>query len=82
MAVAPLTYQELRQAVLRLPQRQRLQLIKEAILTLSDEPLLAPRVDFDETLQELHHAFTKVGPLSDQERDDVRYAYLLEKHGP
>ena len=82
MALATLDYQDIRLAVLRLPQRQRLQLIQDAILTLSaDEQPAAADFDFDATLHELQHAFAKVAPLSDQMVDDVRYAYLMEKHG-
>ena len=38
--------------------------------------------DFEATLQELQQVFADASPLSDQARDDARYDYLLEKHGP
>ncbi len=83
MTIATLDYQTLRQAVLRLPQQQRLQLIKEAILTLSsDDLLLAQTIDFDLILQDVQNAFAKTRELTDRERDDERYAHLIEKHGP
>ena len=82
MSVAILNYQEIRQAVFRLPQQQRLRLIKDAILTLSDdESVPTLNFDFDEALKDLQCAFAKVGPFADQERDDTRYAHLMERHG-
>ncbi len=83
MPIATLDYNAIRQAVLRLPQQQRLQLIKDAILTLpSDDPSLLLNFDFDKTLEEIQRAFAEVGGLTDQARDDARYAHLMEKHGP
>ncbi len=82
MLSATLDYQAIRQAVLQLPQKQRLQLIKDAILTLSaDELPQLPNFNFDAILNELQHAFTAAGGLTDQESADARYAYLMEKHG-
>ncbi|MEZ4731741.1 MAG: hypothetical protein R3E79_31870 [Caldilineaceae bacterium] len=82
MTIATLDYQTIRQAVLRLPQQQRLQLIKDAILTIPDESVFTPPFDFEATLQELQRAFAEAGPLPDQARDDARYDSLMEKHGP
>lgn len=82
MTVAVLDYKTIRQAVLQLPQQQRLQLIKDAILTLpGDESSPSYNFDFEATLSELQRAFATIAPVSDQDRDDARYAYLLEKHG-
>jgi hypothetical protein len=82
MTIATLDYQAIRQAVLQLPQPQRLQLIKEAILTLTmDEPAPLPTTDADETLAQLQRAFAKAGSWTDQARQDARYEYLVEKHG-
>lgn len=82
MTIATLDYKTIRQAVLRLPHQQRLQLIKDAILTLpGDEPASTPPFDFEATLQELQRAFAGAGSLPDQARDDARYDYLVEKHG-
>ncbi|MCB0091001.1 MAG: hypothetical protein KDE54_24080 [Caldilineaceae bacterium] len=82
MALATLDYQDIRRAVLELPPRQRLQLIKDAILTLTtDEPAGIAKFDFDKTLSELQNAFAKVAPITDELADDARFAYLMEKHG-
>lgn len=82
MALATLEYQDIRSAVLRLPQRQRLQLIKEAILTLStEEPPTVTTVEFEQTVAELQKAFAHATSTSEQTVDDARYAYLAEKYG-
>jgi hypothetical protein len=59
--------------------KDNLRLIKDAILTLPSEPVASS--DFEATLSELQRAFTNATPLTDQARDDARYAYLLEKYG-
>ena len=83
MTVVESGYQDVRQAMFRLPQQQRLQLIKDAILTFfSDDQSDSMDFDFDATLSDIQNAFVKAGPLTDQDRDDARYAYLMEKHGP
>ena len=83
MTVVQLGYQDIRQAMFRLPQQQRLQLIKDALLTLfSDDQPDQVDFDFDTTLSDIQNAFAKVGPLTEQDCDDARYAYLMEKHGP
>ena len=83
MLSATLDYQAIRQAVLQLPQKQRLQLIKDAILTLSaDELPDTPDFNFDVILNELQLAFTEAGGLTDQESDVFRaeqYALLLHQ---
>ncbi|MBX3016121.1 MAG: hypothetical protein KF832_31655 [Caldilineaceae bacterium] len=86
MTFATLDYQDVRLAVLQLPQKQRLQLIKDVIATLTmdvatDEDPTAANFDFAQTLAELQSAFAKVDLLSDQAIDDARLAHLLEKHG-
>ena len=37
--------------------------------------------DPDKTLQEIQYAFVEAAPLTDEDADDVRYQYLMEKHG-
>lgn len=81
MSVALQDYQEIRRAVLRLPEKQRLQLINEAILTLSiDEQALTLDFDFDATLKELHNAFAKADTFTDKQINEARYTYLIEKY--
>lgn len=75
-------YQEIRRAVLSLPQKERLQIIQDAILTLSaDEQPSIRNFDFDAELTELQAAFAQVGPLSNEQIDDARFNYLTEKYG-
>ena len=86
MTFAPLDYQSIRSAVLQLPQKQRLQLIKDTILTLTvdapvDEQPTVPGCNVAQTLAELQMAFAQVHPFTDQTIDDARLAHLLEKHG-
>lgn len=86
MTFVTLDYQDIRSAVLQLPQKQRLQLIKDAIATLTvdvamDEQPTAANFDFAQTLAELQNAFAQVDSLSDQAIDDARFTHLLEKHG-
>lgn len=77
MTFATLDYQDIRSAVLQLPQQQRLQLIKDAI----DEQPTVSVFDFAQTLADLQTAFTQLHPFTEQAIDDARLAHLLEKHG-
>lgn len=86
MTFATLDYQDIRSAVLQLPQQQRLQLIKDAILTLTvdvamDEQPTVSVFDFAQTLADLQTAFIQLHPFTDHAIDDARLAHLLEKHG-
>jgi hypothetical protein len=82
MTVAALDYQAIRRAGLQLPPKQRLQLIKEAILTLTaDELSLTTEFDFEATVNELQQAFATTQGLTAETANEARHSYLLEKHG-